>query len=439
MQLKKLIPALFLFAASAFGQITYNTITGTVTDSSSTPLAGAQLTAVLVSPTGLAVTSATTPNGGLFNGSPAYTTLDAAGHFSINLMQNGLLHNPGNTKWSITLSAPQDPAIISNQPAWNANYQFTVTGDADLSTQLSSQVTQTISFVNLKTNQSSFVSAAGLPVNNPTYSGALVGPSSAIKTLNGMRFAAQWQTGGGNNGIANALSSGQTVIADPSYPTTEPQPFWGADLYIPQPGPKTGQPQSAVLDYRNGVPQWLFNSSRVITNRANAWPASVMNWTGNPSMNGTFLNVAGPMLFRMNAFMGGNNFYNDKTNIIDMVIQGNKWAQTQFGSGMSHTVQLYGNGDGANQVLENISRGGPNTASDEANEVFRGGSFEGGEVFTATVTAGGHWHGRIDHRDHERADNHQRRTRELREWRSYSLRNPGRGKTRNRHHRSEGL
>jgi hypothetical protein len=54
-------------------------------------------------------------------------------------------------------------------------------------------------------------------------------PGLAVDGINGwniaggVRYAKGWQTGGGNNGIANAASgaTNQTVIADPSYATTE--------------------------------------------------------------------------------------------------------------------------------------------------------------------------------------------------------------------------
>jgi trimeric autotransporter adhesin len=64
-------------------------------------------------------------------------------------------------------------------------------------------------------------------------------------TLNGELYASQFQTGGGNNGIANAVSSpgcgsGCTVVADPSYAPQEP--------VVPSQIPNEGH----VADLRNG-------------------------------------------------------------------------------------------------------------------------------------------------------------------------------------------
>lgn len=162
MQLKKIIPALFLFAASTFAQVSYSTITGTVTDPNGNPLANAGLTASLVNAQGYAVSSTVTPNGQPFNGSPAYGTLDATGHFSINLAPNGILSKPSGTQWKITITSPADFAILTYAPPWTINYQFTVAGNADISTPLSA-LANPVAFFNTKTGQSTLRSSGGTP------------------------------------------------------------------------------------------------------------------------------------------------------------------------------------------------------------------------------------------------------------------------------------
>ncbi|HEY0306817.1 MAG TPA: hypothetical protein VGB94_01530, partial [Acidobacteriaceae bacterium] len=63
-----------------------------------------------------------------------------------------------------------------------------------------------------------------------------------VNALNGLRYASRFQTGSGNNGIANAFGSatGQTVIAEPTYGTNDG-------------GPSSLPDASHLLDYRNGV------------------------------------------------------------------------------------------------------------------------------------------------------------------------------------------
>jgi hypothetical protein len=176
-----LIPLAFLCASAlCSAQVTYSTITGTVVDANSNPYANAVIMARLVTGQGFPASSPATPNGQLFNGSPVIGTLDSTGHFSINLVPNASLSKPSGTKWRIQITAPSDPNILVNSAAWNITYDMTVAGNQDISSQLSSLSTQPISFLNLKTNQSTFSAAGGLPVNNPTFSGALTGPSSAV-------------------------------------------------------------------------------------------------------------------------------------------------------------------------------------------------------------------------------------------------------------------
>lgn len=177
--MKRICAALFLFAFAlpAIAQVSYSSITGTVTDASSNPLAYATIIATLVNAQGFPVSSASTPNGQLYNAKPVIATLDQNGSFAIGLVPNGILSKPSGTQWKIAISAPQDSAIITFAPAWTVNYQFTVTGNADISAQLTSQVTSPISFFNAKTGQSTIVGQNGCPLVGCTFTGTVVAPN----------------------------------------------------------------------------------------------------------------------------------------------------------------------------------------------------------------------------------------------------------------------
>lgn len=157
---KFILLALALMPAALSAQISYDTVSGTIVDTSGHPYANANLIARLVTAQGYPVSSAATPSGQLFNGSPVQATLDATGHFSIGLAPNTILSKPSGTQWVISISAPTDTAILTNQFAWNITYQLSVTANIDLSSQLSA-LAQPIAFVNLKTNQSTIQGTGG--------------------------------------------------------------------------------------------------------------------------------------------------------------------------------------------------------------------------------------------------------------------------------------
>jgi hypothetical protein len=76
-------------------------------------------------------------------------------------------------------------------------------------------------------------------VMQPVVSGAQTYQS--VNALNGFKYASQFQTGTGNNGIANAFgtATGQTVMAEPTYGTADT-------------GPASLPDQSHLIDYRLG-------------------------------------------------------------------------------------------------------------------------------------------------------------------------------------------
>jgi hypothetical protein len=81
-------------------------------------------------------------------------------------------------------------------------------------------------------------------------------------TLGGALYASQYQTGSGNNGIANAAASNQMVIADPSYSNVEQPPLFQLTASYP-PSPLQ------IQDYRNaGLTHYFHNP---VINHAWTW------------------------------------------------------------------------------------------------------------------------------------------------------------------------
>ncbi len=63
------------------------------------------------------------------------------------------------------------------------------------------------------------VSSDGL--SGVSVSGNVKAGAAIAQSIGGLRYSSQFQTGGGNNGIANAAAANQTVVADPGYAATE--------------------------------------------------------------------------------------------------------------------------------------------------------------------------------------------------------------------------
>lgn len=148
-------------------QVSYDTVTATVTDPNSNPLANAAYSITLVNAVGNPVSSAVTPNGQIFNAQPVRGNLNASGALSVGLVPNTILTKPAGTQWKIVIGPPQDSAILVYQPSWSITYTVSITAPVDLSSQLSA-LSQPISFVNLRTNQSTIQGSGGSGVTNQT-------------------------------------------------------------------------------------------------------------------------------------------------------------------------------------------------------------------------------------------------------------------------------
>lgn len=165
---------LLLIASLASAQVSYVTVTATVTDPTGNPYASATVEARLVDKYGNPVYSASTPNGQLYNAKLVQGTLDSTGTFSLQLVPNSILTNPAGTQWQIGIAAPADLTSILTLPLpWTTVYRTSITGPVDLSSQISA-LAQPINFLNLKTAQSTLaptaaaVAKAGTLSNNTT-------------------------------------------------------------------------------------------------------------------------------------------------------------------------------------------------------------------------------------------------------------------------------
>ena len=186
-----------LLAAPLFGQVTYSTVTATVTDPSGNPYANATLFANLVNSAGYPVSSASTPNGQLFNAKQVQATLDATGHFSIQLVPNNILSKPSGTQWSISISYPANSAILTVEQQWPITYSFSVAGPIDLSSSLSS-LAQPVNFVNLLTGQTTLISGKGCLGGNAIANGC-TGATTAAGALANL------------GGISSVLTTNQSM------------------------------------------------------------------------------------------------------------------------------------------------------------------------------------------------------------------------------------
>jgi hypothetical protein len=244
------------------------------------------------------------------------------------------------------------------------------------------------------------LSAQNLPLSGGSLNGPLTVPNFYAKQLEGRFYADQWQTGTGNNGIFNSLAQCASlpyachVLAPALYAQTEAQPFGGAFALfnggVQSTGPLGSQPSSTVLDFRWGVPQWITNindpqnsSHFAYGSRAYATASFVRNIMSSPP--GTFAGTGENLNIQQNFWMGGRNFYNDKTNYNDFYTSISKYTTAQGGSDHILYDFCYANGDCIARSNMVQTWGGPGTAGDEGTHNARDTIVQADSVFTATV------------------------------------------------------
>jgi hypothetical protein len=147
--------AALMLSISALGQVSYDTVTATVTDPDGQTLANAPFIWRLVDQYGNQVSSATTPNGQIYNAKSVQGTLSGDGTMSVGLVPNNILTKPSGTQWRLTISPPlpvDQSNILTYQPPWNLNYTASITANVDLSSQISA-LTSNVNYFNVQTGQ----------------------------------------------------------------------------------------------------------------------------------------------------------------------------------------------------------------------------------------------------------------------------------------------
>jgi hypothetical protein len=235
----------------------------------------------------------------------------------------------------------------------------------------------------------------GISGNTPGFS--VIAQTSSTSTQSGGLAEISSPTWGATNAhIAGFLASSYCTSnpvcvgqIDTFYGNTEAQPFGGANsgfyAHVPT-GPKSTDPISTVVDYRTGVPQYLFNSAPLFDNRHPYWPSYTMNFVGQAGLNGTYINGVGALSIVTNWYTGTRSFYNDKFDSVTLQVIHNSWAEVQGGGSIGHGVNCYGLGDCVSYTNDAFYAGS-STQSDEGLELFRHSASELGYVFHATINA----------------------------------------------------
>jgi hypothetical protein len=356
-----------LTAALAMAQVTYSTITGTVTNPNGRPLAGATITATLVTMQGIPVSGLAAPNGAPYNGSPVYGTLDPNGHFSIGLVPNATLEKTGSqplaTQWSIAIGAPQEPTSLALASAQSETYRFIVTGPQDISSQLSALITQNV---------------------DPS------GPQSS-----GMGLLTSSQSGTGSNNIANFFGSTSNCngaskpcieVVDPSYAVNEHY-NWSNQA---TPNLSMGASQALLEDFRGG--NFMVVSHDPSFNPHGIGMATAMGLLCN-NTTGLYATIA---CLRLNMAQSapGVSFGNPGLGPQGWsVSSGVSLLKSTNTTGISQTISLFhtksGIGDAAGIYNHMWGYGGATAPSDEGLEVA---AFQGGEnplTFAGRISMGG--------------------------------------------------
>jgi len=220
-----------------------------------------------------------------------------------------------------------------------------------------------------------------------------VGTTLAVNNLNHTLTASQYQTGAGNNGIANAIAqgctgTGCTVMADPGYAATETIPNGNNDAgtFLGFHWPK----QTSVWDYRQGN-TLLYNYD--------PYANSPMTITGDIDLSSFARNHNGATTpggpeFITNDFGYTNNTQNTfgvpmvggyGAFSIGMLNEINRWGSGQtFGNW--NVTACHGTGDCISRFTQVYVDGGVNRRDDEGTHLEDAVISEDPNVYTATIS-----------------------------------------------------
>ena len=182
-----LLTAVLFMALPVYAQISYSTVTATITDPNGNLYAYATYSAQLVDTHGFAVSVANTPNGQPYSSTtPIAGKLSSAGVMTAQIPPNTILTAPSGlgTQWKITIGVPTESTIYTDRSptAWNIVYTATISGNVDLSSQLSA-LAQPVNYMNVRTGQSTLVSASALPLAGGTLTGKLTFGATAANAI----------------------------------------------------------------------------------------------------------------------------------------------------------------------------------------------------------------------------------------------------------------
>jgi len=219
------------------------------------------------------------------------------------------------------------------------------------------------------------------------FAGPINSQSVTAQSIGGVRYAAQYQTGGGNNGILNAIGSNQLVVADPGYAATEQ---YGFENMIP------GVPaQFQLWDTRAGLQTHFFHN----------W--SLKNW-GQPTNAADFLACLDDKYPLSNSNYSYARYC--KTDWMISNIPGWSFSTPPYGtqgwrvnlghyttvlsrgSGIdeagSFYAQKFGAGDNTAQYFYSYGEGGWTAPNDEGTKTFGANTLEVPNRFSGTCSTG---------------------------------------------------
>ena len=207
-------------------------------------------------------------------------------------------------------------------------------------------------------------------------------------TVGGARYAVDAQTGGGNNGIANAAATNQVVVADPTYPTTEQ---YSPTSTIPS------WPNFTLQDLRGGHNLFLMHNPpttyQPYGDANNADSLFYVQHDGAPAWGSGSLFQIGQRVY-LNSTTPGQNFdYPPYDGLGWQLTQGLSVQGNVSGSGIAELLDVginkYGSGDQVAAYLHNFSyNGGATGRSDEGKKALGATQQQAVAVYSGTNTSG---------------------------------------------------
>ncbi|HTM15689.1 MAG TPA: hypothetical protein VL135_02255 [Terracidiphilus sp.] len=240
--------------------------------------------------------------------------------------------------------------------------------------------------------------ASLVAVAEQSFAGPINGKSVTAQTLGGVMVASNYQNGSGNNGIANAANgaSNQTIVADPSYATTE------------RPGPASfTTPGLHYQDKRLGQQtDFYYNPGYTVQSLFNIgfdgnWPQSgnstyclydktPATWGGGNHHHGCFnlgqvSTAPGWSLGYPDGFSGGTG---NGWEIHSLLKLGQKINSTGINESINIDQFKYGTGDNIGEYTYVNGEGGWTAYGDEGTFAYGGQTGEDPFTFTGTCSTG---------------------------------------------------